>query len=264
MLIDSHVHIGERNMCKKIVETSPYRNYYKAYSCINPDTVLETKNFLKDVDYYYAIPLFFRETTILENNLQLLERIKGDEKAIPILLVSNNEDINSLLNIIQYNILKEHFIMHDLETVEKRNMSYEYLNNQNGFLLLHTLSKCTLSHIKYLRENFPNMNIILAHLGRNATADYEYTTSVIDTISKDDKMFTDISTIFDARLIRYAFDKMGKERILYGSDFPFEVSPGVSEKDYLKYPMNTKLSSEEQEWLYYKSSENILKLTKKF
>lgn len=59
MIIDAHVHIGEKTWCKKIIETSEFRNLYRIYSCIDPEVISETNVFLNDVDKYFAIPLFF-------------------------------------------------------------------------------------------------------------------------------------------------------------------------------------------------------------
>ncbi len=263
MLIDTHIHIGDRNECQYIVDNSIYRNIYRLYSCIKPEVISLTNEFLMDVDKYFAIPLFFCESDIVETNHELLKRIENDDKAIPILLVSKNEDVDHLITLLDYNILKEHFTLHDPCDISDRNKSYEYLNDSEGFLLLHTLSKHTVSHVLHLRKEFPNMKIILAHLGRNATCDYSYTSNVIDIISKDEKMYTDVSTISNPDLIRYAVDKMGKERVLYGSDFPFEKDPGIREKDYLQYTLEANLSSDELDWLFSKSSENVLKLSKK-
>lgn len=260
MIIDSHVHIGKKDECENIIKNSKFKDIYRLYSCINPDTIDNTKKFLKDVDKYFAIPLFFCETDIEEANKLLLDMIKNDKKAIPILLLPKNN--NNTINLLKYNILKEHFSLHNPNDISDRIESYKYLNDVNGFLLLHTLSSETLRHVKYLRNNFPNMRIIVAHLGRNAKCDYEYTKNIIDTFSEDDKIYTDISTIDNPDLIKYAVKKYGSNRVLYGSDFPFEKSPNITEMEYMISLEKACLTTKEKQDLLYNSANNILKLSK--
>ncbi len=262
MLIDSHIHIGNREECRQIIENSQYKDIYRIYSCINPDTISTTSEFLKDVDKYFAIPLFFCETNIEEANKKLLEDVKDDEKAIPILLLSKNENLSNLQQVMEYNILKEHFTLHNPYNIADRNQTYDYLQQMKGYLLLHTLSKATLEHVLHLRKEFQNMNIILAHLGRNGAGDFDYTKNMIDSLYKDEKIYTDISTISNPELIRYAIDKFGKERVLYGSDFPYEVSPGVKEKDYMKPALMAGLTDQELEYLFSKNAEQIVENAK--
>ena len=262
MLIDSHVHIGDKEWCKNIIETSKYKDLYKIYACINPEYISNTNEFLADVSAYFAIPLFFCESNIEETNKRLLESIKDDKRAIPILLVCNNENKMELFEQLQYNILKEHFTLHNPDTYKDRSDIYNYLSQNNGYLLLHTFSSKTLEYVLMLRKEFPNMNIIVAHLGRDSIGSYEFTSKMIDSISNDDKIFTDISTISNPELIKYAVQKFGKDRVLYGSDFPFEVNKIMKESDFMHPAQMANLKADEYENLFYNNSNEIIKKAK--
>lgn len=262
MIIDSHVHIGDRDICEDTILHSKYKDYYRIYSCINPDAILSTEEFLKDVDKYFAIPLFFCETDIKEANFSLLQKVGKDERAIPILLLCKNNELGEMEPLFSYRIMKEHFTLHDPNDISDRDEVYDYLNQIDGFLLLHTLSNSTLNHIKNLRRNFPNLNIILAHLGRNATCDYAYTKNMIDELWGDDRILTDISTVNNIELIEYAVMRYGRERVLFGSDFPFECDPLVRERDFLGIIDKTSLSSLEKEWVLGKSAEQVIQYVK--
>ena len=72
------------------------------------------------------------------------------------------------------------------------------------------------------RHEYPKMKIIVAYLGRNGKGEYDFTSDMIDKLYSDENIYTDISTIENPDLIKYAFKKFGNSRILYGSDFPFE------------------------------------------
>lgn len=262
MLIDTHIHIGDRNECQYIVDNSIYRNIYRLYSCIKPEVISLTNEFLMDVDKYFAIPLFFFETDIDDANIKLLNKIKGDSRAIPVLLLPKNESISRTQEIMKYKILKEHFSLHSPKDISDRDDAYDYLSQIGGILLLHTLEDYTLSHIKYLRKEFPNMHILLAHLGRNSHCDYIFTKNIIESLCSDDKIITDISTVDNELLIRYAINKYGKERVLYGSDFPFETDAENREKNFMKMALRASLSDDEKEHLFYKNAERVIQYAK--
>ena len=262
MLIDSHIHIGNEKECEEIIKNSKYKNVYRIYSCINPKTINSTKRFLRDVDKYFAIPLFFCETNIEDANRLLLKQIENDSKAIPILLLCKNQNLNDLILLLDYHIIKEHFTLHNPDNIKDRDEVYDYLNDKEGFLLLHTLSKSTYPHVMSLRKEYPNMRIIVAHLGRDSTCDVKYTKEMIDRLHSDEKIYTDISTISKPELIKYVMSKFGKTRVLYGSDFPFETNPEITEKEYMNPAIKANLRDDEYDYLFYKNANNIINSTK--
>ncbi len=258
MLIDSHIHIGNEKECEDIIKNSKFKDVYRIYSCINPKTIPTTANFIKDVDKYFAIPLFFCETNIEDANKLLVRQIQNDNKAIPILLLCKNTNLKDLILLLDYNIVKEHFTLHNPNDITDRDEVYDYLNEKEGFLLLHTLSKSTYSHVINLRREYPNMRIIVAHLGRNNTCDIKYTREMIDRLHSDERIYTDISTITNSELIKYVMRRFGKTRVLYGSDFPFEVNPGVSQKDYMNPAIKANLRDDEYDYLFYENANYII------
>lgn len=262
MVIDAHVHIGEREWCKKIIENSKYKDLYRIYSCIDPEVISETNDFLKEVDKYFAIPLFFCETNIEEANNKLITKINNDKNAIPILLLPNSDNIKDLVLRLNYNILKEHFTLHNPNNYLERAQSYEYLSEKNGYLLLHTFTKDTITYVKKLRDNFPNMKIIIAHLGRDPKQTPEFIKNTINTFYGDDKIYTDISTITNPDLINYVVKKISSSRVLYGSDFPFSTEKGTRTSDFIKTINEANLTSSENDDLLYKTADNIINTSK--
>lgn len=262
MLIDSHIHIGEEEECRNIIENSKYKDLYRIYSCFNPKTINDTEIFLKDVDNFFAIPLFFCETNIEQANDDLIKRIENNPKAIPVLLMCKNQCLKNLIFLLDYKILKEHFTLHNPQDISDRNETYDYLNSKEGFLLLHTLSNSTYKHVMNLRKEYPKMKIIVAHLGRNGTGDFDFTTDMIDKLHSDENIYTDISTIQDPKLIKYAFKKFGSSRILYGSDFPAEKNPGIKENDYIQPALKANLKDNEYDDLFFRNAKEIIRTAK--
>ena len=85
---------------------------------------------------------------------------------------------------------------------------------------------------------------------------------MIDKLHSDEKIFTDISTIQNPELIKYAFKKFGSSRILYGSDFPAEKNPGIKEKDYIQPALKANLKDDEYDDLFFRNAEEIIRTTK--
>lgn len=120
--------------------------------------------------------------------------------------------------------MKEHFLLHNADDYKSRNLYYEYLNQNNGFLILHCKDKIRENYIRTLRNNFPNMNIIVAHLGRNTVENYYDIYRILSEFKLDSKIYFDISTIHSIDNIMLAIKMLGYDRALYGSDFPYEYN----------------------------------------
>ena len=262
-IIDTHVHIGNKEKCREIVSNSPYKNIYKLYDSINVEALDYINEYTKELDNYFAMPMVFKETNISIANEEILIYANKNRKAIPVLLVPNDDDFDSTLNKMRYNILKEHFLLHLAVDYKKRIKSYQYLSDVNGFLLLHPLSNGVKEYISMLRKNFPNMNIIVAHLGRNGNCDELYTKEMIEFCSMDSKIYSDISTITNLDLIKYAIEHYKVDKILFGSDFPCFQGPIPSIKAQISYLERLELSLEQFEKILYFNAKQIINLVRK-
>ena len=100
--------------------------------------------------------------------------------------------------------------------------SYEYLDQQDGYLLLHSLASIRVEYVQFLRMNFPNMNIIIAHMGRNGENHFSYMHNILTTFKDDEHIYFDTSTISDIAQLQYGINLIGCDRILWGSDFPYD------------------------------------------
>ena len=107
---DSHIHIGDYASNKYLVNNSKYREKYKLYSAINPEMILNQIEYTKELDDFFAIPLFFKETDIQKCNQYVIDYCNKYQKGIPTLLIDNNKYFNSNYNIA---IFKEHFLLND-------------------------------------------------------------------------------------------------------------------------------------------------------
>ena len=133
---------------------------------------------------------------------------------------------------------------------------YDFLNSNDGYLLIHCKDKIRVEYIQKLISNFPNMNIIIAHLGRDTYEKPEFIMQVINNFKDNEKVMFDLSTIHNIDNLLYSIDKVGTCRILYGSDFPFEFKNLYEIKEFKQKILNT-IGYEEN--IFEKNFENIKK-----
>jgi len=220
-ICDSHIHIGDHNKTINTVENSLYKDKYKVYSCLNKDVLLEQKDYLSKLKDFFAIPIFFKETLLHDANNYVIDFCKKNKKGIPVLCVDNNSTFSDNYGA---SIFKEHFLINKYDEFKNRSLYYDFLNDNNGYLLLHCKDSIRIKYVNELLSNFKNLNIIIAHLGRDTYETYPFINEILESFKNNERVLFDISTIHDFNNIKNALNKVGNERILYGSDFPFEVN----------------------------------------
>ncbi len=117
----------------------------------------------------------------------------------------------------------------------------------NMIVSLHTT---TLDECISVAESFPQLKIVLAHPGYNN--DY---LDRLDAVKKHENLFLDISGTGIAAygMLRYGIDTVGKEKILFGTDFP-----GYSPEIYTRAVMFERLSSTETDAVFWQNAHRLL------
>lgn len=218
---DSHIHIGDCKKNSEILENSVYKNKYKLYSSISKNVMFQQDEYVSKLDDFFALPLFFKESNIQECNRFVIDYCNNIGKGIPVLLVDDNKSFNDNYHIAMF---KEHFLLNKYEDYKYRSLYYEFLNENSGFLLVHCKDNIRIEYINKLLENYKNIHIIIAHLGRDTYESSNFINFILENFKNNERIFFDISTIHNLDNIKNAIKKVGSKRILYGSDFPFEVN----------------------------------------
>lgn len=224
---DSHIHIGDSITIKKILGNTIYKGKYKLYSSIKYETLTQQKEYLENLNNFFAIPIIFKEINVEKENQYIVSFCDGINKGIPVYLISNNKQFKDTFIA---SIMKEHFLLHNAAEYKYRTLFYEYLNNKYGFLILHCKDNIRIDYIKLLRRNFQHMNIIIAHLGRNTIESQQDIELILNQFKYDDNIYFDISTINSINTILTSIKIVGATRILYGSDFPYSFNIKEEEK----------------------------------
>ena len=219
---DSHLHIGNLKICSHILKNSTYKHKYKLYSSIDERILGKQEEYIKKLDGFFAIPLFFKESDIKNCNDYLIKYCLNCEKAIPVLLIDSNE--NFKIEDCRTPIFKEHFLLHNSNEYQSRSLYYDYLHNNNGYLLLHCKDSIRKEYVRNLLSNHYKMNIIIAHLGRDTFESESFIHDIVGAFVNNNNVLFDISTIHNIENVKMAIEKIGSERLLYGTDFPFEYN----------------------------------------
>ena len=125
-----------------------------------------------------------------------------------------------------------------LKLASERGMVFSFHPNNN------------LADMEGLFKTLPDLKIVVAHLDGYGLYDWS-----IEMMQKYDNVFFDISAhgIDRVGMLRDAVNKVGMERILFGSDYP-----GYSLTPFIKVVQNSGLTEEEQEYIFFKNAERLL------
>lgn len=257
-IYDSHVHVGEMQKIKDIVQNSIYKNRYRLYSSVDYRVVSEIDNYLDNVEGYFAMPIVFKEISIKEENKFLHEYCKRHSNALEVPLIDSYNNCD----IIDNSIYKEHFALHDYRALQSREKYYSFLNKINGFLILHCKDSVRIEYINAIVKKYPKINIIIAHLGRDVYENFSFCKNVIDAFYGFENIFFDISTITNEDLIKYALNRCGSTKILFGTDFPYEKNCGQTIYDYCNMIMDLKISLKDKEKIFFENADSIKKYCK--
>lgn len=86
-----------------------------------------------------------------------------------------------------------------------------------------------------LAKKYPKLPVVLYHT--DLTGDkYEAIDKISDVIDKKEaNLFIDLSWIFDNNLLKYAINKLGEDKIMFGTDTPIaEMGKHQNYKDYIE------------------------------
>ena len=100
----------------------------------------------------------------------------------------------------------------------------EVLNDRGGWVTLHVPKAGRLAHpdnireIKELRSRYPNVIVVVAHLGRCYTE--VHAQEAFGQLADDKGLYFDNSAVLNPAVLRLALETFGPRRILFGTDNP--------------------------------------------
>jgi hypothetical protein len=100
----------------------------------------------------------------------------------------------------------------------------EILNERKAWVTLHVPKADRLGHpenireIKLIRERYPDVILVIAHLGRSYTL--AHAQESLPHLADDPGLYFDNSAVLNPEVHRFALETLGPGRILYGTDSP--------------------------------------------
>jgi predicted TIM-barrel fold metal-dependent hydrolase len=100
----------------------------------------------------------------------------------------------------------------------------EVVNDRHGWVTLHVPKAARLGHpdnlreIREIRRRYPNLVLVIAHLGRCYTE--PQAREGLLPLADDPRIYFDTSAVLNPASHRVALEHLGPQRLLYGSDNP--------------------------------------------
>lgn len=100
----------------------------------------------------------------------------------------------------------------------------ELLNERRAWVTLHVPKAGRLGHPENIREvrelhsRYPNVTVVIAHLGRSYTL--PHAEEGLAPLAEDEGLYFDISAVLNPAVLRYALERLGPRRVLWGTDNP--------------------------------------------
>lgn len=208
---------------------------------------------------------------------ELIEIIKRDNHFAIIYSINFNSSLKEQEKEIEY-LFKNELIKgikillgyHEIMPTDKKLFPFYKLCEKYGYpVIFHTgdtlgpKAKLIYSHplnVDSLAADFPNLKIILAHVGNPWTID------AAEVIYKNPNVYGDISGLFlDSIGGRYEelmlkrlnelITYCGKNKLLFGTDFPL-----IDSKSYVKFANKLDLDKDGKEFLFHKNAEELFRL----
>lgn len=197
-------------------------------------------------------------------------------------MCDNNEEVYKLLELPYYGIWGLQWLTEETEPDDiiqrsrirgcKYHGAYNYhpkprvdvlelLDRYGAILMMHTgrykdaniSSKTSYLHSIEIAQDYPNIKLIMAHMGGTDT---NISMQAINEVNVDnlDNVYFDTSGITTPFIIEYAVKMLGSKQILFGSDIPW-----CSFKAMFYTVQDAQISSEEKENIFYHNMNRLLK-----
>lgn len=263
LIYDAHIHYGVSAELQELVNNSPLKSRYLCYNAVQFEN-------MDDYDCYMAkqgiskmayVPFVFKELSILDENRRLLDYAKGRNEVFPYVLLDEDNVDFVRDNHAEIVGIKEHFILHITALNERRLAIFEDINRYNLNILLHTSGgSLRVDYIRNILHHFPHIKLHVAHLGRERPDDLAYIYNLLEQLKPYESVFFDTSTVRSTEALEKAVNIVGKERVLYGSDFPFFM--GTRDENIIKtqvdHVLNTRLSEAEREHIFHLNFDRLI------
>ena len=210
-LIDAHIHIGMQSFCDK--ENSEF----KYDLCCTYDEIIELMD-MNGVDKAIILPIPHKDFNTEKTNSYVFEAYQSyPDKLIPFCRIDEHleENLKKGFQGVKLHLLYEDI---DIKSIKKE---LQQIEDANLPLIIHAKFANKVKQIEQIFRYAPNINIILAHMGRGHLYTGEQTVDNALALRKYPNLYMDLSTVGDLQSIINVCEILGYDRVIYASDYPF-------------------------------------------
>ena len=251
-IIDAHMHIGLQSFCDN--ENSEFQ--YDL--CSTYDEIIKLMD-ASGVDMAVILPISHKDFNTQKTNDYVFEAYqKHLNRLIPFCRIDEHleENIGKGFRGVKLHLLYEEV---DIKKIKKE---LQQIEDANIPIIIHAKFANKVKQVEQILKYAPNLNIILAHMGRGHLYTGEQTIDNALAFKKYPNVYMDLSTVGDLQSIINVCEILGYDRVIYASDYPFgknylgEKYSYSDELDALKQ----NLSHEQSELIFHENIERLLNL----
>lgn len=251
-IIDAHMHIGLPSFCEN-------KNSEFQYDlCSTYDEIIELMD-ANDIDKAIILPIPHKDFNLEKTNNYVFEAYKKhSDRLIPFCRIDEKlgENIDKGFRGVKLHLLYEEV---DIKSIRSE---LQQIEDANIPIIIHAKYANKVKQIEQILQYAPNINIILAHMGRGHLYTGEQTIDNALALKRYPNVYMDLSTVGDLQSIINVCEILGYERVVFASDYPFGKNclgkkyRYIDEIDALK----RNLSHEQSELIFHENVERLLNL----
>ncbi len=257
MIIDAHTHLGLESFIVK--EIPAWKKAKPSFAVKMENRIdalissMERAGVTRSVTFPFPLEEVDSEAA---NSYVLDESLEYSDRIIPFVLIDPEPE-----RWIERGArgFKQHFLLAP-ERYDQRSI-YPILEKHRRPLLAHLSTGKASQEVREILKSAPGLQLIIAHMGRQVPNTGEGVEELVKEFKSETNVFFETSTVWDPGVIHRAVEIVGDERILFGSDFPFN---GDVRDDTVRYEIGVIEEStgirEQRENLLGKNIERILEV----
>lgn len=251
-VIDAHMHIGLQAFCDK--ENSDF----KYDLCSTYDEIIELMD-MNGVDKAIILPIPHKDFNTEKTNNYVFEAYQRyTDRLIPFCRIDEHleENLKKGFRGVKLHLLYENI---EIKNIKKE---LQLIEDTNVPLIVHAKFANKVKQIEQIFRYSPNINVILAHMGRGHLYTGEQTIDNALALRKYPNLYMDLSTVGDLQSILNVCEIIGYDRVIYASDYPFGKNC-LGEKYNYSDELNIlkrHLSDKNGECVFHKNIERLLNL----
>lgn len=250
--IDAHIHIGMNSFCDN------RNSEFKYDLCATYDEIIELMD-INGINKAIVLPIPHKDFNIEKTNNYVFEAYKKHpDRLIPFCRIDNNLEENLKKGFLG---VKLHLLYEDIE-IKNIKKELQLIEDNNIPIIVHAKFSNKFKQIEQIFKYAPNINIILAHMGRGNIYTGEQTIDNALALKKYTNLYMDLSTVGDLQSIINVCEIIGYHRVIYASDYPFGKSFFGERYNYSNEfnILKQHLSNENGKLVFYKNIERLLNI----